>query len=221
MLRNKELKLYKNKRQLIENLISKDAIVLDIGFLGQGIKKDDLNWPHALLKKQTKEVYGVDIDLNHEFKNNFHYQEANAEDFSFSVKFDIIFAGDIIEHLSNPGLFLDCCKKNLKPEGFLIITTPNAFNLFNIAGKLMNVEPVVNSDHTAYFNSKTIDALLKKNHWSVDTFGYIYTLDIEHKESIKKKILNVLYRLLSFFTSKFYETMVVVAKPIDNSKITH
>lgn len=155
--------MYYNKKDLIDTRVNRQDTVLGVGFLGQGIKKGSLHWPHILLQQNAKEVYGLDVELDEEFKNNSLYREASAEDFSFPVKFDVIFAGDLIEHLSNPGLFLECCKKHLKQNGRLILTTPNTFNLFNIAEKLTKREPTINEDHTLYFNDKTLLRLLVKN----------------------------------------------------------
>jgi len=93
----------------------------------------------------------------------------------------------------------------------LIITTPNCFNLFNLAEKISKNEPTVNYDHTCYFNSKTLSKLLEKNGWKVEKIDYLYTLDVNFKESWKKIFLNYLYSFLSKFTSKYIETLVIVA----------
>ena len=203
-----------NKISLLNRFISKEDVVLDVGFWGQGIKNDNPRWPHKLLKDRAKTVYGIDIEYDESsiLKSDSHlYQKAMAENFSFDVKFDVIFAGDLIEHLVNPGLFLDNAKKHLKEGGRLIMTTPNTFSLFNIAGKMTRFEPIVNSDHTFYFNNKTLKTLLEKCNLSVKEFGYMYTLEYEIKESYKKKILNVIYKIVSLFTPKYYETLIVVA----------
>jgi 2-polyprenyl-3-methyl-5-hydroxy-6-metoxy-1,4-benzoquinol methylase len=166
------------------------------------------------------EVYGIDIDFDESqipAQERHKYQKAAAEEFSFDKKFDVIFAGDLIEHLTNPGLFLENAKRHLSSGGRLIITTPNAFNLFNIAGKITRPEPVVNSDHTFYFNRRTIEVLLNKCGWNVAQFGFMYTLGYEIKESPKKKVLNVVYRIFSYFTPKYYETLVVIAE-LQNKK---
>jgi 2-polyprenyl-3-methyl-5-hydroxy-6-metoxy-1,4-benzoquinol methylase len=163
--------------------------------------------------ERTKDVYGVDLDVGSEFPAD-RYQKASAEDFHFDVQFDVIFAGDLIEHLSNPGLFLHCCRKALKPDGILILTTPNTFNLFNMAGKLTKHEPTTNSDHTFYFNSRVLKKLLEKNEFAVEEISYLYTLHVIYQESLKKKFLNVLYRLLSKMTDKYVETLVVVARKV-------
>ena len=43
--------------------------------------------------------------------------------------FDVVVAGDIIEHLSNPGKMLDGITRLLKPNGCLILSTPNSMGL--------------------------------------------------------------------------------------------
>lgn len=204
--------IYKNKTDLIAKTVRGSDVVLDVGFLGQGIREDDPHWPHAMLRKTAGKVYGVDLKLADAYKNNPYYQESSAENFAFPVTFNVIFAGDLIEHLSNPGLFLQCCKRHLKPDGKLILTTPNAFNLFNIAEKFTKREPTTNSDHTFYFNSKVLRTLLRKNGMDAAEVSFLYTLECPHRESFKKKALNALYWLLSTRTDKFVETLVVVAR---------
>lgn len=205
-------KIYKNKRELIDDVIKPSDTVLDIGFLGQGVTEADENWPHKLLRNKAKDVYGLDLNIGAAYLGNDHYQEGSAENFQFGIKFDVIFAGDLIEHLSNPGLFLSSCLNNLKEGGALIITTPNCFNLFNLAGKMTNREPAVNKDHTCYFNEKTLIALLKKNSFEPTQISFVYSLEMKFKESLRKKFLNLIYYVLSKFTPKFSETLVVIAK---------
>jgi len=207
-----------NKHTLISQYIARDSVVLDVGFWGQGIKVGDPNWIHEILCTQVDAVYGTDLEYDESAPriraNPARYNKANAESFNFrGVRFDTIIASELIEHLSNPGLFLDSCKKHLKPGGVLLITTPNCFNLYNIAGKFSRDEPITNADHTCYYNSTTIARLLGKNGWVVKEVGYIYTLNIEYSESFKKKFLNVLYKACSMFTPKFLETLFIVAEP--------
>ena len=206
----------KNKTELLDTVIKSTDVVLDVGFWGQGIKSDSEHWPHRLLLSRAAEVYGIDIEYDENSMQGLDLKKYNkqaAENFSFEIKFDVIFAGDLIEHLVNPGLFLENAKKHLAPGGRLILSTPNTFNLFSIAGKLTREEPVTNSDHTFYFNRRTVRTLLNKCGWKVDQFGFMYTLDYEIEESFKKKFLNLIYKMLSIFTPKYYETMIVIATP--------
>ena len=211
----KELLVFHNKKELIDKLISNEDIVLDIGFWGQGKKMESPDWPHRLLKNKAKDVYGIDLEVDYRkipIDERGKYFQCAAEDFSLEMRFDVVFAGDLIEHLVNPGLFLDNVKKHIRKNGRLILTTPNTFSLFLIAGKITRSEPPINSDHTFYFNRRTLEVLLNKCGWEVEKFGFMYTLDYNLKESLKKKFLNGIYKIFSFFTSKYYETLVVVAK---------
>lgn len=205
-----------NKVELFNRLIKQTDVVLDVGFWGQGTTYENPSWPHRLLKDRAADIYGIDMVYDEAALptgDRHKYQKATAEDFRLDKKFDVIFAGDLIEHLVNPGLFLANAEKHLALGGRLIITTPNAFNLFAIAGKLTRPEPPTNSDHTFYFNRRTIETLFRKCGWSITQFGFVYTLGKTHKESLWKKFLNGVYFLLSKRTTKFYETLVVVATP--------
>ena len=157
-------------------------------------------------------VYGLDIEFNESLFDKSYYKKVSAENFDFDVEFDVIFAADIIEHLSNPGLFLQSCKKNLKSDGKIIICTPNCFNLFNIAAKFMHNEPIMNKDETCYFNSRSLKQLCRKNGLRVIRVDFLYTLGSIHKESFKKKILNIIYCLLSVVTEKYCENVVVAVE---------
>lgn len=204
---------YKNKKKLIWDLITSSDTVLDVGFWGQGTPSDASNWVHAILKSTGAQVYGVDLDFDeNKVVPQDHYYKGTAESVNFPISFTKIFAGDLIEHLSNPGLFLNACERILTADGRLIITTPNTFNLFNIAEKISKQEPTVNADHTFYFNSKTLRTLLYKNNFEIESVGYVYTLEPNFVPSWKKKLLDGIYFLLSLVTDKFLETLVIVAK---------
>jgi ubiquinone biosynthesis O-methyltransferase len=42
-----------------------------------------------------------------------------------NITFDVIVASEVIEHIRQPVNFLSACSKLLKPNGLLILTTPN------------------------------------------------------------------------------------------------
>lgn len=208
--------IFPNKRSLITAFISKDTRVLDVGFRGQGVTESSTNWPHGMLIATGADVYGVDLEIDRSaFPDTKRYQEGSAESFSFPyVTFQKIFAGDVIEHLSNPGLFLEACKAHMDQDSMLILTTPNTFNLFNMAEKLTKDEPTVNSDHTMYLNHRTLRTLLEKSGLTLEQIHYIYSLEYTHPESWKKKLLNHAYKLLVGRYEKFAETLVVIARKV-------
>lgn len=210
--------LYQNKVEMIKSCINNEHVVLDIGFMGQGKRPNDSDWLHRVIVQRAKKTYGIDLQpyIPEQSEYAKRYTQQSAESFNLDEQFDVIFAGDLIEHLVNPGSFLDSCKSHLAEDGRLIITTPNTFNLFNLAEKITKDEPTVNSDHTCYFNKKTLTTLLKKCGWEIISFDYIYSLELHHPESWKKRALNMLYKLFSLFTNKFIETLVVTAIPFSH-----
>jgi 2-polyprenyl-3-methyl-5-hydroxy-6-metoxy-1,4-benzoquinol methylase len=201
--------IYLNKEKVITKFSSADSVVLDIGFWGQGKGLDEKDAPHTILSKLNKKVYG--IDLVSEIEDERHSVQS-AEDFHFDFKFDSIWALDLIEHLSNQGLFLEQVKKHLNNGGKLIITTPNCFCLFNLTEKITKYEPTTNKEHTCYYNHKTLRQLLERHGFKVVESSYVYSLEYKHKESLKKKFLNIINYFLTFFTDKFSETILVVAE---------
>jgi 2-polyprenyl-3-methyl-5-hydroxy-6-metoxy-1,4-benzoquinol methylase len=52
-------------------------------------------------------------------------RQGNAETFNLGTQFDIVTSFQVIEHLYNPEAFIINCRKHLKPDGVLLITTPN------------------------------------------------------------------------------------------------
>jgi 2-polyprenyl-3-methyl-5-hydroxy-6-metoxy-1,4-benzoquinol methylase len=73
--------------------------------------------------------------------------------------FEVIVAGDVIEHMSNPGLFLDNCRRHLEPGGQLILTTPNA--------KWPTVFLRPNPTHALWHDHYTLRHLLERHHYHV------------------------------------------------------
>lgn len=206
--------VHKNKRELIRSVVQATDDVLDVGFWGQGVDVDNPDWVHNVIKRSVNETYGVDLNFDQDrLEPTARYFKASAESFDIPKQFDVIFAGDLIEHLSNPGLFIKAATRHLKLGGRLVLTTPNCFNLFHLTEKLTKREPTVNPDHTCYFNEKTLAQLLAKNGITDVSFASVYSLDVRHKRSWKKKGLDVIYRLLSNFTDKYMETLVVIARP--------
>ena len=58
------MKIYKSKKELIQDQISENDVVLDVGFWGQAVGVEDKNWIHNILKSQAKEVFGVDVNFD-------------------------------------------------------------------------------------------------------------------------------------------------------------
>lgn len=112
---------------IVEHIRGKD--VLDIGCVGESYTCGHSRWLHGILRKYARFVMGIDNNFDGVMRlreKGYNCVFANAENFSLPYKFDVVVASEVIEHLCNPGLFLDCVKRHLRPNGYLILTTPNA-----------------------------------------------------------------------------------------------
>jgi 2-polyprenyl-3-methyl-5-hydroxy-6-metoxy-1,4-benzoquinol methylase len=78
-----------------------------------GDRLDSENWLHGVLKRNFDTVIGIDIseEVLELRKYGYEVYVVNAEDFDLDRKFETIVVGELIEHLSNPGKFLECAKK--------------------------------------------------------------------------------------------------------------
>ncbi len=146
---------------------------------------------HLELEKVAAKLYGFDfdqagIDILSEagVKNLWRADLEKLEDVSLDETFDIIIAGEIIEHLSNPGLFLKGIRRFMNRETNLIITTINAYcgmRFFQYAarGKGGSQEPV-HPDHISYYSFSTLNLVIKRENLRVENF-YFYDLGREHR----------------------------------------
>ena len=75
-------------------------------------------------------------------------------------EFELIVAGEILEHLSNPGMFLDNLKKYSCP---IIITVPNAFSDNSGRTGIENVNP----EHVAWYSYNTLKTLMERHGYEV------------------------------------------------------
>jgi len=109
-------------------------------------------------REATDGVLGFDLDdvVNH------------AHQLPFMDKPDVIVCGELIEHLTNPGYFLDRLQ-SLYLDVPVIISVPNAFS--PVAQHHLNdgIENV-NADHVAWYSPKTIKTLLARYGYEIAEF---------------------------------------------------
>ncbi len=190
-----------NKSELFKAilLLIKGKDVLDVGCVEHTSKAKLRNpfWVHQFLHDNCN-VLGIDLlkeDVKVLVKEGYNMKVANAETFNLKKKFDVVFAGELIEHLSNPGLFLQQSKKHLKENGFLILTTPNAFYAPRMLSSIKgDDDPLVNKEHTNWFSPSTLMTLLNREGFNVLEIKRFdaATLNKTIKSSIKENLNKVL-----------------------------
>lgn len=96
--------------------------------------------------------------------------------------FDLVIAGEIIEHIFDTDFFLEEIKRILKPGGKLLISTPNMASFGRRLLLLFGFNPVIevspneakSSGHIRYFTFQTLKNLLRKHNLRVIFQGSDY-----------------------------------------------
>lgn len=155
--------------------------VLDVGCIDHSISVSESlgeKWLHSEICDVSKFTIGLDI-LEEESKilnaKGFNIVVGDAENFDLGRKFDVIIAGDIIEHLSNIGRFVDCCKRHMNPDSLLVITTPNPFNIEQLWKIVFEKQVVVNTQHTVWIDPVVAYQVLHRHGMAVVDFCWIRT----------------------------------------------
>lgn len=89
--------------------------------------------------------------------------------------FDIVVAGEIIEHIFDTDFFLEEIRRVLKPGGHLIISTPNIASLGRRLLLFFGINPIIelspnepdSSGHIRYFTHKTLKKILEKHGFKI------------------------------------------------------
>jgi len=191
----------------------KNKKVLDIGVVQHDVSKyNDPKWLHRAICKYSSRSVGIDIDQDGvQFLINKGYDvvHADAQNFDLREIFDVVIAGDIIEHLGNAGGFIESVKRHLKPFGLLVISTPNPFWWKTLLRVLLIGNPVPHPQHTCWFCEKTIVQLLRRHGLSMEKIQYDTIYNLITLSQKATKIINTLIPLPPIFN---HNTLMVIAR---------
>jgi len=120
----------------------KPASILDIG-CGDGTFLQQLDKTLA----RPYEYHGVEFSEDMVEKAQglpYDIRRCNLEDrIPYSdASFDLVYAGEVIEHIYNPDHLLEECRRVLKPGGLLIVSTPNLQAWYNRVIFFFGVQPI-------------------------------------------------------------------------------
>ncbi len=138
----------------VESLV-RGKRVLDIGVVSHSARYFDLpNWRHGRIHKAASYCVGIDIleplvnDLN---GRGFNVRCVDAtSEVDMGERFDVIFIGDVVEHVDNAVLLLKFAARHLAPGASLYVTTPNPFSRKFFRQFKRDGVMVVNLDHIAW-----------------------------------------------------------------------
>ena len=212
--------------QRVEHLkeVSRGKKVLHLGCTNWPYTKEAIDAKgllHFQLMDIAGELWGFDADQegidfleSQGVKNLYQANLEQLDSVLLDEKFDVIIAGEMIEHLSNPGLFLRGIKRFMRPDTNLVITTINAYCgmrvfYYGLRGQGGKAEPV-HPDHVAYYSYSTIKLLLKRAELEETKFLF-YDIGKEHRQG-NHSYLHWINDICVFFSPQLSDGIIVECK---------
>ena len=108
----------------------------------------------------------------------FFVQDLSSDELPVELKdihFDTVISTEVIEHLYNPAAFIEFCRRQLKPGGELIITTPYHGYLKNLFLSIFNkwdshINPLWLGGHIKFWSRNTLTRALTDAGFKVVSF---------------------------------------------------
>jgi 2-polyprenyl-3-methyl-5-hydroxy-6-metoxy-1,4-benzoquinol methylase len=157
---------------ILENIPDSNLKILDIGC-----------WDGSYAvryKKKTNIIYGIESSLDackKALKKGIITKQGDFMEKNFfnNIKFDVVVAGEIIEHVFDTDLFLQIIRNSLKDNGILILTTPNVVSLPRRILMLLGINPMLENrtiinetaGHIRYFTFSDMYKLLRENNFTL------------------------------------------------------
>lgn len=171
LMDNSRIKVMLN---IINNLDIKRQKILDIGCFDGTLL--------SMIKNRNNQFYGIDANdyaVRQTRKKGIRVKQFFFDDVTkipFADKFfDLVTAGEIIEHIYDTDFFLEELKRMLIPDGYLLISTPNIASLGRRILLLLGINPIIeispneidSPGHIRYFTFKTMRWLLEKHGFKI------------------------------------------------------
>lgn len=232
-----DARVFDSRKAFLEQFFKdKKMRVLDVGNLGEG---EELIPVKKLVEKAGGEHVGLDVNENlakelkieNQLIGDLHDLKGVVED----EVFDCVYAGQIIEHTWRPGQMIQECNRILKKDGYLVLDTPNAFDIINVLRLLVFRKDTLGFDvavltyneakdnfkhyreqekkvlsqpqHKIFFGPAMLRQVLNMHGFSVEYFAFI------------RKPRNVLHKAFLFLFPQFSQKIGVVARKSTLEKI--
>ena len=143
--------------------------ILDIGFAG-GSNEQKPWYFHQIIRENNPNsiVIGIDLDKGAIEKHPElvrRYKGLILADGTWiplrDGHFDIVFMGEVLEHVWNPLILLQETHRVLKNGGLLVITTPNPYHLANVISFWFKREFEDDPDHKIIYDLKSLSNLIR------------------------------------------------------------
>jgi len=204
-----------SRRGILQRLC-RDKDVLDLGCAG-GIGEDREKFTHDAIRDVARSLLGVDIKeriVEECRRKGYDVICADAQDLNLGRRFDVVFAGELIEHLEDQGRFLGSVRRHLRPGGVLIISTPNAhdaaYHFNRLLGRMKDdYGKSLGIGHVVMHSYGTLRLLLERSGFRVTEHHYINSIC----QTRRRRLMGLVTRPFPDFS----ESILLVAKPASHN----
>ena len=163
---------------------SSHAVLLSrIEALGEGLSVLDVGFGAGHIARRIRPrcryLAGIELDPEAALEGAAFFDDPLVDDVVHGLAgpwrepFDVIIAGDVLEHLPEPDLALTLLRPLLAPGGVLLVSLPNVANVTVRLGLLFGRFPVaergiLDRTHLRFFTRKTGRELLTRNGFRVE-----------------------------------------------------
>lgn len=191
--------------------------VIDVGCVQHSLKQVDREgWLHGSIVDVAKQTVGLDIvgDAIDELRTRgYTVEKRDVQDPAPDAynNFDVVVMGELIEHLTDFETALSNARAWLKPDGKLILTTPNALSAYWLLLRGLNSD-FVNTEHTCWFDSTTLEQLLSRCQYELIQLEYVR---MGRFQALARPTTAVGYFIERLFPPRIaHRNMVAVARPV-------
>ena len=179
----------------------KNARILECGAAKGGVAD--------LLSREGVECVAVDINPRKFPGVRFIQRDLNSGFPDDIGSFDVVFAGEVMEHIFNDSDFLQSARRVLKPSGFLILTVPNL--LFGVNRLLMLFGQMPKFAYAPYhyhfYNKRELAGLIEEAGFEIEKITSSHVLF-----STRRNKLGAIFEWLGDVFPAFGAHLIVFAK---------
>ncbi len=205
---NGKKKLIADRWDVMEGLIEGKS-VLDLGCVDHEAENEvNSHWLHRKVKNVASDVLGIDYqeeDVKQLKDKGYHVQVGNVECLDLGRTFEVVTAGNIIEHVSNPGLFLDSVNRHMNSDSLFLLTTDNCFGLRSLKAVTLKDGIRPNDEHVATYEKEVLSQLFDRHGFEIIDYYYY---NGPYANPWKQKLINFLCKIRKSFAWQ----MLVIAK---------
>lgn len=172
--------------------LCKNKSVLHLGYVQHSHLYDRLIkeglWVHANIAAVATDITGIDYlaedvkIIKDKYGYDGYFGDANKlEDVPLHKTFEVIVCGELIEHITNPGLMLEGLKRFMHKDSILIVTTPNPWgkNFIKLVNSGKAEESWINEEHITWYSYFTLKNTLGRHGFTEERYGYYYGFETE------------------------------------------